>query len=120
MAKLENKQNTNQPNPEKSEQVNKKHKSSLWVRIPLYLILTVLGLIILIFIAINLPVTKRYIASQAIELLNKDFKMKLKVDDVEVNFFGDVRLKGVSMNDYKDFEFVKAKEIQANQIYEQG
>ncbi len=114
MAKLENKQNTNQPIPEKTEQVIKKYKSSLWVRIPLYLILTILGLILLIFIAINLPVTKRYIASQAIELLNKDFKMKLKVDDVEVDFFGDVSLKGVKMNDYKDFEFVKAKEIQAN------
>ncbi|MGX9984963.1 translocation/assembly module TamB [Soonwooa purpurea] len=114
MAKLENNKNTNQPNPEKLDAVIKKHKTSLWVRIPLYLILGIFGLILLVFIAINLPVTKRYIAKEAIGLLNNDFKMKLTVDDVEVNFFGDVRLKGVKMNDYRDFQFIKAKEIQAN------
>lgn len=114
MAKLENKQNTNQPNPEKTEAVTKKHKSSLWVRIPLYLIVGLLGLILLILIAINLPVTKRYIANEAITFLNKDLHMGLKVDDIEINFFGDVVLKGVHINDYKKFEFINAKELQVN------
>lgn len=114
MAKLENKQNTNQTNPAKTDMDVKKKKSSLWIRIPLYIIVGLVGLILLLLIAINLPVTKRYIANQAIELLNRDFKMKLKVDDVEVNFFGDVSLKGIKIKDYRDVQFITAKEIRAN------
>ncbi|MGV4414310.1 translocation/assembly module TamB [Chryseobacterium sp. T1] len=115
MAKLENKKNTNETNPEKTDLIDKKHKkSSLWVRIPLYFILSILGLLFLIFITLNLPVTKKYIADKAIEFLNKDLNMGLKVDDIEINFFGDVVLKGVHIKDYKNFEFITAKELQAN------
>lgn len=114
MAKLENKKNTTDTNPAKSDLPEKKHKSSLWVRIPLCFILSILGLVLLIFIAINLPATKRYIANEAIGYLNKDLKMGLKVDDIDINFFGDVTLKGLHIKDYKNFEFINAKELQAN------
>lgn len=114
MAKLENKKNTNDTNPEKTDLPVKKNKSSLWVRIPLYIIVSILGLLLLILIAINLPVTKKYIADQAIELLNDDLKMGLTLDDIEINFFGDVVLKGVHIKDNRNLEFITAKEIQAN------
>lgn len=114
MAKLENKKNTNDTNPEKTDLPVKKHKSSLWVRIPLYFILSILGLLFLVFIALNLPVSKKYIADQAIEFLNKDLNMGLTVDDIDINFFGDITLRGLHIKDNKNLEFITAKELQAN------
>ena len=84
MAKLENK-NTNNENPKADQPISKK-KSPLLLRIISYIFFTILGLIILILVAINLPVTKRYIANQAIDMLNNDFKMGMRIEDIDVNF----------------------------------
>ena len=109
MAKLENK-NTNNENPKADQPISKK-KSPLLLRIISYIFFTILGLIILILVAINLPVTKRYIANQAIDMLNNDFKMGMRIEDIDVNFLGDVTIKGLTLKDYKNYDFVKAKEL---------
>lgn len=109
MAKLENK-NTNNQEP-KVDQLAAKKKSPLILRLLSYLFFGIVGLLLLIFIIINLPVTKRYIAGQAIDFLNKDLKMGMSIDDIDVNFFGDVTIKGLRLKDYKNYEFVKAKEL---------
>lgn len=109
MAKLENK-NTNNQNPKADQPISKK-KSPLLLRIISYIFFTILGLIILILVAINLPVTKRYIANQAIDMLNNDFKMGMRIEDIDVNFLGDVTIKGLTLKDYKNYDFVKAKEL---------
>ncbi|MDN5626597.1 MAG: translocation/assembly module TamB, partial [Weeksellaceae bacterium] len=109
MAKLENK-NTNNQEP-KVDQPAAKKKSPLILRLLSYLFFGIVGLLLLIFIIINLPVTKRYIAGQAIDFLNKDLKMGMSIDDIDVNFFGDVTIKGLRLKDYKNYEFVKAKEL---------
>ncbi|QIY82154.1 translocation/assembly module TamB [Chryseobacterium sp. NEB161] len=109
MAKLENK-NTNNQEP-KVDQPAVKKKSPLILRLLSYLFFGIAGLLLLIFIIINLPVTKRYIAGQAIDFLNKDLKMGMSIDDIDVNFFGDVTIKGLRLKDYKNYEFVKAKEL---------
>ena len=111
MANLENKNPTTE-DPTIDQQVKKK-KTPLFWRIVNYLFFGIVGLIVLLFVAINLPITKRYIADEAIKLLNNDFKMRLSVDKVEVNFFGDVKLKGLRIKDYKEYEFVKARELRA-------
>ncbi len=110
MAKLENKK----PNPENQDfekPAKGKKKLSLFWRILDTLIFGFIGIIILFFITINLPVTKRYIANQAIDFLNKDLKMGMSIDDIDVNFFGDVTIKGLHLKDYKNYEFVKAREL---------
>ncbi|TDX86099.1 translocation/assembly module TamB domain-containing protein [Epilithonimonas xixisoli] len=112
MANLENKNTTNE-DPHIDQPVKKK-KTSLFWRILNYIFFGILGLVVLLFVAINLPVTKRYIANEAIKLLNNDFKMRMSVEDVEVNFFGDVKIKGLHIKDYKDYEFVKARELRVD------
>ena len=109
MAKLENKSTNNQESTTGQPMVKK--KSPLILRLLSYLFFGIVGLLVLVLITINLPVTKRYIASQAIDFLNKDLKMGMSIDDIDVNFFGDVTIKGLRLKDYKNYEFVKAKEL---------
>ncbi len=109
MAKLENK-NTNNEEPHIDKPVSKK-KRPLFLTILSTVSYSIIALVALILIVINLPVTKRYIANQAIDFLNKDLKMGMSIDDIDVNFFGDVTIKGLHLKDYKGYEFVKAKEL---------
>jgi hypothetical protein len=109
MANLENK-NTTTEDPNIDKPVSKK-KRPLFLRILSSLSYGVIALVALIFIAINLPITKRYIADEAIKMLNNDFKMRMSLQDIEVNFFGDVTIKGLTLKDYKNYEFVKAREL---------
>lgn len=85
-----------------------------WARLLLILFYTGLGLILLFFIAVNLPVTKRYVASQAIKILNSDFKAEMTTQSVDVNIFGDVIVRGLVIKDHKGNDFLKARQFRAN------
>ncbi|MDQ0065906.1 translocation/assembly module TamB domain-containing protein [Chryseobacterium lathyri] len=87
---------------------------SWWAK--LLLILFWLGVILVggILIAINLPVTKRWAANQALQIVNKDFKAGMSTESVEVDYFGDVTIKGLKIKDYKGLEFIKVREFRAN------
>lgn len=87
---------------------------SWWAK--LLLILFWLGVILVggILTAINLPVTKRWAANQALQIVNKDFKAGMSTESVEVDYFGDVTIKGLKIKDYKGLEFIKAREFRAN------
>lgn len=111
MANLENKNTTNE-DPNIDQPVKKKRTPLFW-RIVNTILFGIIGLVVLLFVAINLPITKRYIADEAIKILNSDFKMRMSVESVEVNFFGDVKIKGLRIKDYKEYEFVKARELRA-------
>lgn len=87
---------------------------SWWARLLLIIFWTVLSLIIMAFIAINLPVTKRWAAEQALQIINRDFKAEMSTESVEVDFFGDVTIKGLKIKDHKGLDFIKAKEFVAN------
>ena len=87
---------------------------SWWAKLLLILFWTVLGIVAFVFIAINLPVTKRWAADQALQIVNRDFKAKMSTESVEVDFFGDVTIKGLRIKDYKDLDFIKAREFKAN------
>ena len=109
MAKLENK-NTNNEEPHIDKPVSKKIRP-LFLRILSTVSYGIIALVALILIIINLPVTKKYIANQAIDFLNKDLKMGMSIQDIDVNFLGDVTIKGLTLKDYRNYEFVKAKEM---------
>ncbi|KQR92652.1 hypothetical protein ASG01_12190 [Chryseobacterium sp. Leaf180] len=87
---------------------------SWWAKLLLILFWTVLSIVVLVFIAINLPVTKRWAADQALQIVNRDFKAEMSTESVEVDFFGDVTIKGLKIKDYKGLEFIKVKEFIAN------
>ncbi|MBD8082460.1 translocation/assembly module TamB domain-containing protein [Chryseobacterium caseinilyticum] len=87
---------------------------SWWAKLLLILFWSVFSIVVLIFIAINLPVTKRWAADQALQIVNRDFKAKMSTESVEVDFFGDVTIKGLRIKDYKDVDFIKAREFKAN------
>ncbi|MCT2561223.1 translocation/assembly module TamB domain-containing protein [Chryseobacterium herbae] len=87
---------------------------SWWAK--LLLILFWLGVILVggILTAINLPATKQWAANQALQIVNKDFKAGMSTESVEVDYFGDVIIKGLKIKDYKGLEFIKAREFRAN------
>lgn len=87
---------------------------SWWAKLLLILFWTILGIVVLAFIAINLPVTKRWAADQALQIVNRDFKAEMSNDGVEVNFFGDVTIKGLKIKDYKGLDFIKSREFIAD------
>ncbi|MCW3161510.1 translocation/assembly module TamB domain-containing protein [Chryseobacterium oryctis] len=87
---------------------------SWWAKLLLILFWLGFGLIAAIFIVINLPVTKQWAADQALQIVNKDFKAQMSTESVEVNFFGNVKIKGLKIKDYKGLDFIQAKEFTAN------
>jgi hypothetical protein len=87
---------------------------SWWARLLLILFWIAFGLIAAVFIIINLPVTKQWAADQALQIVNKDFKAQMSTESVEVNFFGNVKVKGLKIKDYKGFDFIQSKEFTAN------
>lgn len=94
---------------------NTKSKGRLkWIKIPLWILAGLVGVLLMIFVAINLPITKNWIAQQAINYLNKDLKTQLAFDKIDINYFGDIKLYGVSAKDHKGNVFLKAKELRAD------
>jgi len=87
---------------------------SWWARLLLILFWLGLGLVAAIFIAINLPATKQWAADQALQVVNRDFKAQMSTESVEVNFFGNVKIKGLKIKDYKGYDFIQSKEFIAN------
>ncbi|SDJ65165.1 translocation/assembly module TamB domain-containing protein [Chryseobacterium jejuense] len=87
---------------------------SWWAK--LLLILFWLGIVLIggILITINLPVTKQWAADQALKLVNNDFKSGFSTESVDVNYFGDVTIKGLKVKDYKGLDFIQAREFRAD------
>ena len=85
-----------------------------WAKLLLILFWSILGLIILVFVAINLPITKRYVANQAIQLLNNNFQAKMTTQNVDVDLFGVVRIQGLKLQDDRGLNFIKVRDFTAS------
>ncbi|OCA80026.1 hypothetical protein BBH99_17060 [Chryseobacterium contaminans] len=85
-----------------------------WAKLLLILFWLGLFLVAGVLITINLPVTKQWAADQALKLVNNDFKSEFSTESVDVNYFGDVTIKGLKVKDYKGLEFIKAREFYAD------
>ena len=85
-----------------------------WAKLLQYVFWIGLFLVATFLVVINLNVTKQWAARQALEVLNQDFKAKMTTDKIFVNYFGDVTVEGLTIEDYKGLEFIKAKEFRAN------
>ncbi|MHA6696167.1 translocation/assembly module TamB domain-containing protein [Chryseobacterium sp. A301] len=85
-----------------------------WAKLLLYVFWIGLGLAALLLIAINLNVTKQWAANQALKVLNQDFKAKMTTQSIEVDYFGDVTIRGLRIEDTRGLEFIKVREFRAN------
>ncbi len=85
-----------------------------WARLLLYLFWIGFALLALIMIVLNLNVTKRWAANEALQIVNRDFKAEMSTDAIDVNFFGNVSIKGLKIKDYKGYEFIRAREFDAS------
>lgn len=85
-----------------------------WAKLLLILFWLGLFLVAGVLITINLPVTKQWAADQALKLVNNDFKSGFSTESVDVNYFGDVTIKGLKVKDYKGLDFIQAREFRAD------
>ncbi|SMC58912.1 hypothetical protein SAMN06296427_10491 [Moheibacter sediminis] len=72
-----------------------------------------LTLLLTVMISLQIPAVQTKIATYAVTELNKTFGTKINVDRVNIDFFGDVNLYGVSTHDNHDLEFVKIDRVEA-------
>lgn len=64
-------------------------------------------------IAIQMPAVQTRIASYVVTELNDTFGTRINVDRVNIDFFGDVNLYGVSTEDNHDVEFIAIDRVEA-------
>lgn len=84
-----------------------------WAKLLLVLFWSVLSIVGIFLIAINLSVTKDWIAHKVMEQLNQDLKAQIYFKKVDVNYFGDVTIHELSAKDYKGYPFLKAEKLYA-------
>ncbi|MDO5615540.1 MAG: translocation/assembly module TamB [Cruoricaptor ignavus] len=85
-----------------------------WAKLLLYVFWIVVSIFALVFVVLNLNPTKQWAANQALQLLNQDFKAKMSTESIEVNYFGDITIRGLRIKDDHDFDFIKIRELRAN------
>jgi len=67
---------------------------------------------------IQIPAVQTYIVKQYITpVINNTFGTKIKFDKVDINFFGEVRLTGIKVNDEHDSLLISVKELRARPDY---
>lgn len=72
-----------------------------------------LALVLLLLMVINLPITKNYAATKALDLLHKELGLDISKENIDLNFFGDVTITGLQVKDERGYAFIKAKELRA-------
>src|SRR5690606_302613 len=72
-----------------------------------------LTLLLTVMISLQIPSVQTKIATYAVTELNKTFGTKINVERVNIDFFGDVNLYGISTEDHHNLEFVKIQRLQA-------
>ena len=85
-----------------------------WAKLLLVLFWVSLFLVVSFFVIVSLPATKNWAAQKVIEKLNTDMKAQMSFKSVDINYFGDIHIHEVAIKDYKNFPFLKAKELYAD------
>ena len=112
---LENLKNTIEHPVETAKQAAKEVKQlSWWAKLFLWVASIIAFLFLAILMAINIPATKDYIAGKVLGVLNKDFGINISKENVEVNLFGDVIIRGLNIKDHKSKDLIVAKELRAD------
>ncbi|QCX52385.1 translocation/assembly module TamB [Elizabethkingia sp. JS20170427COW] len=88
-------------------------KYSVWAKIILTMFYAFLGIVVLLMVVVNLPVTQNYATTKVLNLLNKDLKINISKEDISINLFGDVKIKGIEIKDDRGYPLIRAKELKA-------
>ncbi|WP_255512735.1 translocation/assembly module TamB domain-containing protein [Flavobacterium sp. GT3R68] len=78
---------------------------------------SILGLILLLLIlgiALSLPVVQTKIGAYLTEIINKDYKTDIKVEQVAVSIFGGIKLKNVIIRDHHKDTLIAAHRIKTD------
>jgi len=86
---------------------------SFFIRILSYIFGGLIGLFVILLITLNLDITKNWIAQKAIEALNKDFKVKISANQVKIDFFGDVNIHNLKVQDNHQLDFISVPLVEA-------
>lgn len=82
-------------------------------RVILITTIVVLALLLTLMIALQIPAVQTRIAAYAVTELNDTFGTKINVDRVDIDFFGDINLYGVSTEDNHNLEFITIERLEA-------
>jgi len=85
-----------------------------WAKLLLILFWSGLFLVASFLVIVSLPSTKNWAAQKVIAKLNTDMKSQMSFKSVDINYFGDIHIHEVAIKDYKNFPFLKAKELYAD------
>ncbi len=91
-----------------------KQKKRWWVKAFWIFSFLIIGLLVGIFLIINSEKGQNWIAQKAMQKLNEDFKTEMKIDQIDIDFWGDITIKDFKVTDKKGLDFIKAKELKAN------
>ena len=81
-------------------------------RLILIPLIGVLFLLLTLMVAIQIPAVQTKAAQFAIEELNKTFGTQIHIDRISIEFFGDINLYGVSVQDQYGLDFIEIQKIQ--------
>ena len=80
------------------------------IRILLWMLLSIIGLVLLLVVALQSPAVQRYSKNKAVAYLESKIKTKVAIEKVRIGFPKDVVLEGVYFEDQKkDKAFVEKK-----------
>ena len=65
-------------------------------------------------ITLSLPVVQTRIGEYVTDMLRKDYKADINVEQVSISIFGGVKLKGVLIRDHHKLPMITAKSIKTN------
>lgn len=112
--KKENENSEKKKIPSINDVKQRVQKLSWWARLFLFCFFSFIFIIFSVLIAINTPFVKNWAAERAITYINNEFKTKFATEKVEINFFGDVVITGLTAKDHRNNEFLKVKELTAH------
>lgn len=84
------------------------------LKIILWIILSIVGLVLLLIIALQIPAVQRYSKNKAVSYLEGKLKTKVVVDRIQIGFPKDVVLEGVYFEDQKKDTLLAGKKIAVN------
>lgn len=84
------------------------------LRIVLWIMLSIIGLVLVLVIALQIPAVQNYAKDKAVAYLEGKIKTKVSIDKVKIGFPKDVVLEGVYFQDQKKDTLLAGKRIAVN------
>ncbi|WP_445452182.1 translocation/assembly module TamB domain-containing protein [Flavobacterium sp. 25HG05S-40] len=84
------------------------------IRILLWMLLSIIGLVLLLVVALQIPAVQRYSKDKAVAYLESKIKTKVTLEKVRIGFPKDVVLEGIYIEDQKKDTLLAGRRIAAN------